>query len=132
MKFVRVPVIHYEKDRQWASRRLRTFLSPTSPVPRKDPDEIKVLALVVEDFERARFPIRRFPDPIAAIKFRMDQMGLTALDLIPIIGSQSAVSKLLRGKQLSLNMIRSLHKKLCIPAETLIQPLPKRRKGVVK
>ena len=62
-------------------------------------------------------------DPVSAIKFRMEQLGLRGKDLIPYIGTKSKVSEILSGKRsLSLNMIRNLHESLGIPADILIQP----------
>jgi HTH-type transcriptional regulator/antitoxin HigA len=76
--------------------------------------------LLVEKYEQENFPID-LPDPVAAIKFRMDQQGLTRKDLEPYIGSQSKVSEVLNRKRpLSLSMIRALHAGLDIPAEVLL------------
>ena len=128
MKFVRVPVIRNGKEHEFAVRRLKNLLQPTSSIPKKDPDEIHVISLVVDGFEQAQFPQKRFRDPVAAILFRMKQMGLTAADLIPIVGSQSAVSRILNGKQLSLHVIRIINRKLKVPAEALIKPLRSRKR----
>ena len=68
------------------------------------------------------FPFDR-PDPIDAIKFRMEQMGLTRKDLEPLIGSRARVAEILnRRRSLSIDMIRRLNEQLGIPAEILIQP----------
>jgi HTH-type transcriptional regulator / antitoxin HigA len=84
-------------------------------------DELELLALLVDRYEEERFPIDP-PDPIEAIRFRMDQMGLRNKDLVPHIGSASKVSEVLnRKRDLSLNMIRKLSKGLGIPAEVLIR-----------
>ncbi|HEV2524447.1 MAG TPA: transcriptional regulator, partial [Gammaproteobacteria bacterium] len=84
-------------------------------------DELEVLATLVEKYEAEHFPIDK-PDPIEAIKFRMEQMDLTNRDLIPLIGSRSKVSEVLSGKcKLTLKMIRALNKSLKIPAEILLQ-----------
>lgn len=84
-------------------------------------DEIEVLALLIETYEKEAFPID-LPSPIEAIKFRMDQQALAQKDLVPFIGSKSKVSEVLSGKRaLSLNMIRNLHEGLGIPYEVLIQ-----------
>lgn len=84
-------------------------------------DELEVLATLVEKYEAEHFPIDK-PDPIEAIKFRMEQMDLTNRDLIPLIGSRSKVSEVLSGKcKLTLKMIRALNKSLKIPAEVLLQ-----------
>lgn len=83
-------------------------------------DELDVLVTLVEAYEAKHYPF--FPcDPIEAIKFRMEQMGLEPKDLTPIIGSRSKVSEVLNHKrELSINMIRNLHKQLTIPYETLM------------
>ena len=80
-----------------------------------------VLITLIEKYEEEKYPID-FPDPISAIKYRMDQQGLTQKDLIPFIGNRSKVSEILSGKrELSLTMIRALHEHLHIPAEILLQ-----------
>jgi len=83
-------------------------------------DTLEVLSVLVEDYERKHYPILP-PDPIEAIKFRMEQMGLTRKDLEPYIGPRSRVSEVLNHKrELSLAMIRRLHEKLDIPTEVLV------------
>ena len=83
-------------------------------------DELEILTVLVEDYERKHFPIDP-PDPIEAIKFRMEQMDLSRKDLEPCIGSRSRVSEILNHKrELTINMIRALHNKLGIPVEALI------------
>lgn len=84
-------------------------------------DEMELLVVLVEKYEDEKYHIEA-PDPISAIKFRMEQQGLKNKDLIPFIGSKSKVSEILSGKrELSINMIRKLHEGLGIPAEVLIQ-----------
>ena len=84
-------------------------------------DELELLLLLVEKYEEEAFPID-LPDPISAIRFRMDQQGLKDKDLIPYIGSKSKVSEVLSGQRsLSLTMIRRLVTDLGIPAEVLLQ-----------
>ena len=83
-------------------------------------DELDVLLVLVEDYENKHHPIDP-PDPIEAIKFRMEQMNLSRKDLEKIIGSRGRVSEVLnRRRGLSLTMIRSLHSNLSIPLESLI------------
>ena len=87
-----------------------------------DGDKLELIVALIEIYEKEHFPIEN-PSPLAAIKFRMEQMNLTPKDLIPIIGSKSKVSEVLSGKRtLSLNMIRRISAELGIPAEVLIQP----------
>lgn len=84
-------------------------------------DEFELLGLLIEHYESKSFPMDK-PDPIEAIKFRMDQQGLTAVDMRQYIGSASKVSEVLNYKRpLSLSMIKRLHTGLGIPADILIQ-----------
>jgi HTH-type transcriptional regulator / antitoxin HigA len=84
-------------------------------------DDIKILSLLIEDYEKRTFVLPT-ADPIDAIKFRMDQLSLTVKDLEPLIGSRSRVSEILSGKRpLSLDMVRALNAHLGIPAEALIK-----------
>ena len=84
-------------------------------------EELELWALLVEQYERENYPIEP-PDPIEAIKFRMDQLGLKASDLTKFIPTRSKVSEVLNRKRtLSLSMIRALHLGLGIPVEILIQ-----------
>ncbi|NMX90703.1 MULTISPECIES: transcriptional regulator [unclassified Pseudomonas] len=83
-------------------------------------DELEILALLIERYEDEHFPMPP-SDPVEAIKFRMDQMGLTARDLEPFIGSSGRVSEVLNHKRkLSLAMIKRLHEGLRIPYERLL------------
>lgn len=83
-------------------------------------DELDVLVTLIESFENEHYPIEA-PDPVAAIKFRMEQQGLQDSDLVPAIGQRSKVSEVLNKKRkLSMNMIRRLNTMLNIPVESLI------------
>jgi HTH-type transcriptional regulator / antitoxin HigA len=83
-------------------------------------DELELLSLLIEDYEDRVFPIDK-PNPIEAIRFRMSQQGLTNQDLVSILGSRSRVSEVLSGRRsLSIKMIRSLVRRLRIPAEILV------------
>lgn len=85
-----------------------------------DGDELDLLATLVESYEMKHYPIAP-PEPIDAIKFRMEQMGLTNSDMVKYLGSQSRVSEILNKKRkLTLGMIKSLYKGLNIPAEILL------------
>jgi len=87
----------------------------------KEMDELEVLSILVEKYEDEYFPISD-PDPVEAIKFRMEQMGLSQGDLVNVIGSRSKVSEVLSGKRnLSIRMIRALHERLSIPADVLLR-----------
>lgn len=84
-------------------------------------DELELLALVVADYEDKNFPVPP-PDPLEAIKFRIDQLGLDESHISKLLGSRQRRSEIFNGRRkLSLSMIRTLHKQLRIPAETLIR-----------
>src|ERR1700743_2363139 len=86
-----------------------------------DGDRLDVLATLIDAYEAEHYPIDP-PDPIEAIKFRMEQQGLTRKDLEPIIGTRTRVAEVLNRKRgLSIDMIRRLHRELGISAEVLIQ-----------
>ncbi|CAM5786349.1 helix-turn-helix domain-containing protein [Castellaniella caeni] len=88
-----------------------------------DGDRLDVLTTLVQAYEATNFPMD-LPDPVEAIKFRMEQAGLTAKDLEPMIGQRNRVYEILnRKRSLTLPMIWRLHKGLGIPAENLIQPV---------
>ncbi len=88
----------------------------------KNGNRLDVLATLIDVYEAEAFPMDQ-PDPIAAIEFRMEQMGLTRKDLEPLIGTRARVAEVLARKRgLSVNMIRRLHDSLGIPAEALIRP----------
>ncbi|HEY3251222.1 MAG TPA: transcriptional regulator [Ignavibacteria bacterium] len=84
-------------------------------------DEFEILITLVEKYEDENYKIPP-PDPIEAIKFQMEQLGLTQTDLVKVLGHKSRVSEVLKRKRkLTLPMIRSLNKNLKIPVETLIK-----------
>ena len=117
----KIKLIKNSKDHSVAMKQLRVLLDEEKPRNEEINDEIEILALLIESYEEKNFPMDK-PDPIEAIKFRMDQMGLKQKDIAEFIGSKSKVSEVLNGKiPLSIKMIRRLHYGLGIPAETLIQ-----------
>lgn len=86
-----------------------------------DGDELEILSLLIEKYESEKFPID-LPDPVEAIKFRMEQMGMTQTDLANIVGQKSRASEILnRKRKLSLEMIRQLNQQWHIPTEVLVQ-----------
>lgn len=98
-------------------------LDPTPGTP--EADRLELLAKIIEIYEKEHFHFD-LPDPIEAIRFRMEEQGLMQRDLVPFMGSKSKVSEVLSGKRpLTIQMIRALHKGLCIPAEVLVQAPPK-------
>jgi len=117
--------IKEEVDYERALRRVEELWD--SPKSSPQSDELDVLVTLIEAYEREHYPID-LPDPIEAIKFRLEQKGKDLRSLVGVIGQRTRVYEVMRGdRPLSLNMIRSLHEKLGIPAEVLIQPV--RRKG---
>ncbi|HEV3183271.1 MAG TPA: helix-turn-helix domain-containing protein [Xanthobacteraceae bacterium] len=90
-------------------------------------DRLDVLATLIDAYETEHYPIDP-PDPIEAIKFRMEQQGLTRKDLEPLIGTRTRVAEVLnRKRNLSIGMIRRLHDRLGIPAEILIRASRKKK-----
>src|SRR5712691_4634769 len=90
-------------------------------------DRLDILATLVDAYENEHYPMDP-PDPIEAIKFRMEQQGLTRRDLEGILGTRTRVAEVLnRRRGLSINMIRRLHERLGISAEVLIRPIKTKR-----
>lgn len=113
--------IHNEADYKAALARLEQLMDAQPGT--EEGDELEVLAALIEVYEEKHYPIA-LPDPIEAIRFRMDQQGLTQKDLEPYIGHSGRVSEVLNRKRtLTLPMIRRLHEGLGIPLESLIQPV---------
>ena len=111
--------IRTEEDHKRALARIDKIFDAEEGTP--EGDELEVLVDLVMFYESKTVDIG-FPDPISAIKFRMDQAGLTQRDLMPYIGSRSKVSEVLSGKRdLTLSMARALHQNLGIPADVLLQ-----------
>jgi HTH-type transcriptional regulator / antitoxin HigA len=100
-------VIKTEKDYESALARINDLMDVDPGTP--EGDELELLVTLVELYEKAKYPID-LPDPVEAIKFRMEQLGLRQKDLIPFIGSRSKVSEVLsRQRPLSIAMIRKLN-----------------------
>lgn len=92
-------------------------------------DRLDVMATLVEAYEQTHFPMNA-PDPIEAIKFRLEQQGVDQKALIGVIGNRTRVYEVLRrDRALSLSMIRRLNQRLKIPAEVLIRPVRVRRRN---
>lgn len=112
--------IRNDKDYEAALAEVERLWGAKSRTPRGD--RLDVLATLIEAYEDQRFPMDP-PDPIEAIKFRMEQQGLTRRDLEDLIGTRTRIAEVLARKRgLSIAMIRRLHDKLGIPAEVLIRP----------
>lgn len=113
--------IRNETDYKEALRALELLVASDPDPDSVDGDKLSVLSTLIESYENDQYP-STLPDPIDAIKFRMEQADLSPLDLVPFIGSRSKVSEVLSGKRpLSLEMIRALEAGLGIPADVLIK-----------
>ena len=116
---MKIKVLKSEEDYIQALKRLEVIFD--APEDSKDGDEAELLTILIEKYENEKYPIDA-PDPIEAIKFRMEQMNLDKKDLAAIIGYKSRVSEILgRKRNLTLKMIRNLHDKLKIPYESLME-----------
>ncbi len=116
-----ITAINSELDYNAALSEIEKLIDLPARAGTPEGDRLNLLTLLVQDYEQ-RHVESRTPDPIEAIKFRMEQMNLTPRDLVPLFGSRSRVSEVLSGKRaLSLSMMRALHKGLGIPAKALLQ-----------
>jgi HTH-type transcriptional regulator / antitoxin HigA len=116
---MQIQPIHTEDDYQRALERIEEIFD-AKPGSREG-DELEILGVLVDEYERKHFPIEA-PKPAEAIKFRMDQLGMEQNDLAKLLGLKSRASEILSGKRsLSLRQIKILYRKLGIPAEILIQ-----------
>jgi len=123
----KIKPIHNEADYEAA-------LAAVSPLFDNEPepgsaagDFLEVMILLIEKYEQEHYPIEA-PDPVEAIKFRMEQMGLTAKDLVPAIGRPNRVYEVLNNKRaLTLPMIRNLHEMFNIPLASLVGPAQPKR-----
>lgn len=112
--------IRTKADHKRALRELSAYFNDEPEPGSEDGDRFEILLTLVEAYESKHFPIAP-PDPIEAIRFRMEQGGLTVKDLVPSIGQPNRVYEVLNRKRgLTLEMIRNLHRNLGIPAESLI------------
>lgn len=108
-----------EKEYQNALQRLELVFDAKKGT--EEGNELEILSILIDKYENENFPIG-MPDPIEAIKFRMEQMGMSNKELAEILGFKSRVSEIFnRKRKLSLDMIRKLHTSLSIPTEVLIQ-----------
>jgi HTH-type transcriptional regulator/antitoxin HigA len=116
---MKITPIRNNKDYQNALKRLEEIFDAKKGT--EQGDELEILSILIEKYENEKFPID-LPDPIDAIKFRMEQMGMKPKDLAKIVGYKSRVSEILNKKRkLSLNMIRKINETLLIPTEVLVQ-----------
>lgn len=112
--------IHTEADYQATLKEISVLMEADPDLGTPEGDRLDILTTLVQAFEARHLPIDA-PDPVEAIKFRMDQNGLSVKDLEPIIGKSNRVYEVLNRKRpLTLAMIRRLHQRLGIPADVLI------------
>jgi HTH-type transcriptional regulator/antitoxin HigA len=112
--------IRTEADYEKVLERIDVLMELEPEIGSREGDELEILALLVEKYEEQHWQIAD-PDPIEAIKYRMEEMGLKQKDLVPIIGSKSKVSEVLNRKiGLSLSMISNISAQLHIPLEVLV------------
>lgn len=112
-------IIKTEKDYQKALKRLEVIFDAKKGSV--NGDELELLSFLIDSYEKAKYPID-LPDPIEAIKFRMEQLGFKQKDLAEAIGLKSRVSEILnRKRKLTLEMIRKLHDVLGIPTDVLVK-----------
>lgn len=115
---MRLKPIKSEQDYEIALRRLEEIFDSLENT--KDGDEADILSMLIETYENQHFPIEA-PDPIEAIKIRMEEMNLKQKDLVGIIGGKSRVSEILnKKKRLTVDMIRELERILHISASVLV------------
>ena len=119
--------IRTERDHERALREVERLMDAKEGSA--DEDRLDVLATLIDAYESEHFPIDP-PDPIEAIRFRLEQQGLDPSALIGVIGSRSRVYEVMHHKRpLSLQMIRRLHQRFGIPAEVLIRPVRAKRRS---
>ena len=121
---IEVKPIRTKRDHEAALKEIERLWGAKTGTP--EGDRLDVLATLVDAYEAEHYPMDP-PDPIDAIKFRMEQQGLTRRDLEEIIGTRTRIAEVLnRRRGLSITMIRRLHERLGISAEVLIRPSRKR------
>ena len=115
---MKIKPIKTEKDYNQALERLEVIFDAKKGT--KEGDELEILGILIDNYENEFFPIN-LPDPIEAIKFRMDQLGLKQSDIAEVIGGKNRASEILnRKRELTAKMMRDLHKKYNIPAQSLL------------
>jgi HTH-type transcriptional regulator/antitoxin HigA len=113
-------LIKTEEDYKQALARLEEIFDALPNT--KEGDELEIISILIEKYEEKHYKIE-FPDPIEAIKSRMEQMGISQTELSSIVGLKSRASEILnRKRKLTLEMIRKINDALKIPLEVLVQP----------
>ncbi len=122
---MQIKPIRTKADHRAALKEIEALMSAKPGTP--EGERLDVLVTLTEAWEKKHFPME-LPDPVEAIKFRMEQKGMTPKDLVPMIGRINRVYEILsRKRPLTLAMIQRLHNELGIPAESLIKPPVRRR-----
>ena len=122
---MKIRPIRTKADYRAALKEIEGLMAAERDTP--EGEQLDILATLVEAYERKHYPLD-LPDPIEAVRFRMEQRGMTPKDLVPIIGRINRVYEVLsRRRPLTLAMIQRLHSVLGIPAESLIKPPERRR-----
>ena len=122
---MKVKPIKTEKDYEKALKTIEGLWKSSKSSP--EGDLLEVLVTLVESYERMHYPVD-IPDPLDAVRFRLEQLGADYGSLVGVIGHRTRVYEVMRGdRPLSLDMIRRLHRKFQIPAEVLINPSKRRR-----
>ena len=117
---MKIHPIRTKSDYKRALREVSAYFDNEPEPGSEDGDRFEILVTLVEAWEARHYPIGA-PDPVEAIRFRMEQGGLTVKDLVPSIGQPNRVYEVLNRKRgLTLEMVRKLHRNLGIPAESLI------------
>jgi HTH-type transcriptional regulator/antitoxin HigA len=115
--------IHNDQDYRAALRDVSPFFDNEPEPGTLEGDRFEVMITLIEAYEAKQFPVD-LPNPVDAIKFRMEQSGLSVADLVPAIGRANRVYEILNGtRSLTLPMIWKLHQMFGIPAESLIKPV---------
>ncbi|WP_405199108.1 type II toxin-antitoxin system HigA family antitoxin [Christiangramia sp. LLG6405-1] len=115
---MKIKPIKSDKDYEKALERLEVIFD--APINSKEGDEAEILSMMIDNYENEHYPIEA-PDPIEAIKIRMEEMNLKQKDLVGVIGGKSRVSEILnKKKRLTVDMIRELERILHISASVLV------------
>jgi len=119
---MKIKPIHTEKDYREALSRIEELMDAIAGTPQMD--ELEVLSILVEKYEDTHYPVG-LPEPIEAIKYKMESLGWSQADMAKIIGDKGRVSDILnRKRRLSLSMIRKISAAMGISAETLVREYP--------
>ncbi|HEY5825892.1 MAG TPA: transcriptional regulator [Cyclobacteriaceae bacterium] len=122
-------IINKKTDYEAALHRIEQLSESPPALKSEEGKELLLLGYLVDRYEEEKFPLD-YPDPIEAIKVRMEELGLSLSDLMDVFGDRGTASKVLgRQRALSLNMIRGLSNRLSLPSDLLIQPLRLNVKG---